>query len=226
MTDITWCRDIVVNPETAQIIVCAVSASTNMDYWRLGLTLLSPIVLIIGVQVARRNIASAKETARKKATLDMIEKVESMPHYRSMHATFSYHRNLDSFSRLHTPQEAKDKDERTNVLDYLNHYELVSIGIDQGILDEDFYKKWMKGPFVRDWNAAVDFIQRERWKYDASEKAWGYRSQLFEHFQRYATAWSEEAVCLNEKTEGPPPIPQGPGDEHLPDGETKDQTDC
>ncbi|NVK14941.1 MAG: DUF4760 domain-containing protein [Rhodobacteraceae bacterium] len=221
MTDFTWCSDVLLNPETAQTIVCAVPVSDTLDYWRLGLGLLSPIVLVIGVYVALRNIGAAKETARRKATLDMIEKVESMPHYRAMHETFAYHRRLDSFLRLIDPQETKDREERTNVHDYLNHYELVSIGIKNEILDEDFYKSWMKGPFVRDWNAAAKFVQRERWKYDADTKTWTYHEQLFEHFQSIAVAWSEEAKRLDKNTSGPPKKPEGPGDEAYPDGEAQ-----
>lgn len=225
MTDIAWCSDIAINSDTAQTVVCAVSVYGTLDYLRLVLSALSPLVLIVGVHVARTNIASAKDTARKKATLDMIEKVESMPHYRSMHNTFAYHRNQESFDRLHNPQEAKDQSERTNVLDYLNHYELVSIGISKEILDEEFYKSWMRGPFVRDWNAAADFVQRERWKHDEKSNNWEYHAQLFEHFQHYATSWSSEAICLNQETSRPPANPKGPGDEALPDGEKASGTD-
>jgi Domain of unknown function (DUF4760) len=45
--------------------------------------------------------------------------------------------------------------------DYINHYELVAIGIRSNILDERMYRTWMEGPFVRDFNSAADFIQSE-----------------------------------------------------------------
>lgn len=218
VTNIAWCSDVVINPETAQTLVCAVSVFTPLDYWQLGISACGPIVLIIGVIVALINIRTAKETARKKATLDMIEKVESMPHYRDMHETFAYHRRLDSFLRLTDPKEMKDRQERTNVHDYLNHYELVSIGLKNEILDLKIYESWMKGPFVRDWNAAAKFIQRERWKFDIQTQKWTYHAQLFEHFQSVARGWSEEAICLSQETSGPPEQPQGPGDEAYPDG--------
>lgn len=210
-----------INSSSAQTIICAVPVSGFLDYLQLFIMSVSPIILIVGVIVATKNIASARETARKKATLDMIEKVESMPHYRAMHATFSYHRKLKSFDRLHDPSEVKDKTERTNVLDYLNHYELVGIGIAEDILDEDFYKNWMRGPFVRDWNAAADFVQRERWKFDEGRKKWVYNEQLFEHFQMYATRWSTDAVKLDAKFAGPPDKPAGPGDEAYPKDESR-----
>lgn len=146
----------------------------------------------------------------------MIEKVESTPHYRSQHSVFSYHRRQDSFERLHNPTEEKDRAERQAVLGYLNQYELVSIGIRKEILDADFYRDWMLGPFVRDWNAATTFIQRERWKWSEENSCWEYYSPLFENFQHIAMLWSDDAIRLNEHYSPPPEEPSGPGDEALP----------
>lgn len=161
-------------------------------------------------------VRMARASARERATLDLIEKVESTPHYRALHSAFSYHRRQDCFARLHNPTEAKDKEERQSVLAYLNHYELVSIGLTKKILDEDIYKRWMLGPFVRDWNAAADFIQKERWKRSASEDSWYYHSPLFEHYQKYACKWSNDAVRIDEHYSGPPDAASGPGDEPVP----------
>lgn len=147
----------------------------------------------------------------------MIEKVESAPHYCSLHSVFSYHRRQGSFERLHNPTEEKDKDERQAVLDYLNHHELVSIGIRTEILDAKFYRDWMLGPSVRDWNAAANFTQRERWKWNAEQGCWKYHSPLFENFQAVACEWSSEAIVLNETYSSPPGAPSGPGDEALPE---------
>ncbi len=153
----------------------------------------------------------------------MIEKVELTPHYQALHAAFSYHRRQGTFDRLHDPQETKDKDERQSVLDYLNHYELVSIGIQKKILDAGIYKEWMKGPFVRDWNAASDFIQRERWKETAAKDDWYYHKPLYRNFQKIACRFNpEEAINLRKSLGGKPEKASGPGDEPLPDHESED----
>jgi len=139
------------------------------------------------------------------------------PHYRGLHAVFSYHRRQNSFSRLHSPTEEKDKAERQSVLDYLNHYKLVAIGIREDILDADIYRDWMLSPFVRDWNAAADFIQRERWKWDSDKRTWTYHKPLFTNYQAVARLWSSEAVDLSEAYSVPPQAPSGPGDEAFPE---------
>ena len=186
------------------------------DFLAQNLGLLTPSLILLSALAAGWGVISQRGTARRRATLDMIEKVESAPHYRSLHAIFSYHRRTNSLLRLNDPKEAKDKEDRQSVLDYLNHYELVSIGILRGTLDEAIYKKWMFGPFVRDWNAASDFVQRERWKWDPKKEKWDYHHQLFEHYQKIAIRWDHNAINLNEHYKAPPKEPEGPGDELLP----------
>lgn len=178
--------------------------------------LIAPIVLFVSVLVAIVGVFSARSLARKRATLDMIEKFESTAHYKSLHAAFAYHRHHNSFEKLHNPTEQKDRADRQSVLDYLNHYEIVAVGIKDKILDKSSYDKWMRGPFVRDWNAASSFIQRERWKKDKKSGKWHYYDRLFEHFQGLACEWSPEAERISAKSSPPPSTAGGPGDEPIP----------
>ena len=196
------------NEATLDFIICVASSVSWATY-------LGPIILLVSASVAFFGVLKARETARKKATLDLIEKVESSEHYRRRHSVFSYYRRQGGFGSLHNPKESKDTEDRHAVQDYLNHYELVSIGICRGILDKGFYKEWMLGPFVRDWNAASAYIQRERWKWDASSKEWQYRSRLYGNFQKIALDFSDDAINLVEDNK-PPGKPRGPGDEALP----------
>lgn len=195
---------------TQAIIVCVASSFS----W---VSILTPLIVFASLMVAIMGVRSARASARQRATLDMIEKVESAPHYRSLHSAFSYHRRQQSFARLHNPTEEKDKTERQAVLDYLNHYELVSIGISAEILDAEFYRDWMLGPFVRDWNAAAAFVQRERWKWDSEKGKWTYHARLYENYQATASKWSREAINLDDKHSDPPLKPSGPGDEAMPE---------
>jgi len=84
----------------------------------------------------------------------------------------------------------------------------------------------MLGPFVRDWNAASDWIQRERWKWDPDTQKWSYRSQLYANYQWAACTWSKEARKLSRASTPPPAHPsEGPGDEPLP-GSTEDKPEA
>lgn len=159
-------------------------------------------------------IRNARSVARQKATLDIIEKELSSQHYRDVAAIFSTLRRTNAFASLNAPVEA-DKLKRTAVLDHLNHYEVISIGIRQNILDQRIYRAWMEGTFVRDWNAASNWVQRERWKIGKDGK-WQYRASIFANFQEVACRWSTEAVRLTATSAPPPTKTTGPGDDPLP----------
>lgn len=179
--------------------------------------LLGPAIVLLSASIAFYGVLTAKSIARKRATLDFIEKVESIEHYRKLAETFSRMRTSAGFSKLHTPTSDAEHADRRSVFDYINQYELVSIGIAQKILDEKFYRQWMASAFVRDWNTVSDFVQRERWKWNAALQTWEYADNLFDNFQTYACRWSKQAVALNKASSQPPPKAQGVGDQALPE---------
>jgi hypothetical protein len=114
------------------------------------------------------------------------------------------------------PSTDEEKAARKKVFDYLNNYELVAIAVRHGAVDEKIYRAWMEGAFVRDWNAAADFIQRERWKCDEAGQ-WHYRDSIYRNYGHLAGRWSKEARVLTAESSGPPLTPAGPGDDQLPE---------
>ncbi|MFT4089608.1 MAG: DUF4760 domain-containing protein [Asticcacaulis sp.] len=178
---------------------------------------LGPGVIAISAIIAWFGIRNVKAIAQKRATLDFIEKAESTDHYRKLNDKFSTLRRAEGFMHLTEPMSGPN-DERQQIVDYLNHYELVSLGIQRGALDGSIYKLWMGGAFVRDWNAAREWIQRERWMWDASQNKWLYRSSIFKEFQKMARKWSRDALDLT-KSSFPPPDKPKDGNEVLPETE-------
>lgn len=161
--------------ETSRTIICVEPAAPD---WRVYLT---PFLALVSIIVAYRAIVNARRMARQRATLDFIEKVESGDHYRHIVQTFSDLRRGPGFGDIMNPQTEQAKDLRRCVNDYLNHYEMVAIGIREGILDEKIYRDWMRGPFVREWNAAAEWIQNERWKRQP-DGSWEYYEKTFENY--------------------------------------------
>lgn len=206
MTKLSLCENTENINETTQIVICVVS---SFSYW----SLVGPGVIAVSAFIAVLSLISAQRIARTKATLDLIEKVESTPHYQQLHATFAYFKRTDSFDRLHTPKEDKDRADRAAVNGFLSHYELVSIGIEKNILDESFYRDWMETPFVRDWNAAAKFIQRERWRLNENGTDYEYYPRLFEYYGRVAQKFSDDAVVLDESYGDKPSLPHEMGED-------------
>lgn len=205
------CSNIAPPSSTADIIVCIVQGAVT---WT---TFLGPGVIAISAFIAWRGIKNVKEVAQKRATLDFIEKAESTEHYRKLNDKFSTLRRGGGFLHLNVPAQGHD-DDRQKVVDYLNHYELVSLGIRRGALDGDIYRQWMGGAFVRDWNAAREWIQRERWMWDEGKKKWLYRESIFKEYQLMAKKWSHDALDLT-KNSFPPPEKPKEGNEVLPQTE-------
>lgn len=186
--------------------------------WRIYIT---PALVAISAIIAFLAVRNTRAVARQKATLDLIEKTESTEHYRKLAESFGDLRKGIGFSHLHNRADAAGKALRRCVIDYLNHYEMVAIGINADILDEAFYRSWMQSAFVRDWNAATPFIQRERWKKEG-DGHWSYFPKHFEAYQEIAMRWSPEAINLTNEYSGPPDEEAGPNDAPLPDSTDRD----
>lgn len=168
---------------------------------------------IVSAIIALRALRNTRSVARQKATLDLIEKRESTEHYRAISRTYFELQSGPGFMHLVDPTP-DDKPLRKSVFDYLNHYEIIAIGIRQDILDERIYRAWMEGAFVRDWNVASEFIQRQRWKH--ADGTWQYRASIYENYQHVACRWSKDAIRLTQHSFPPPNHPAGPGDTPLP----------
>ena len=204
-------------------LVAAVVATSTVWRWLVEtpssqapiiVSFVAPAVAVLALVVAWR---TAVWVARQKATIDLIEKSESTAVYRENSQRFSELRRGAGLAQLADPQSDQDRRDRRHVLDHLNHYELVALGIRRGVLSGGFYKRWMGGPFVRDWNAALDLIEVERWKRapGAEER---YDPKTYQNFERIARRWSPRGAHRPAGAKAGAPLSlAGPGAELLPD---------
>jgi hypothetical protein len=138
------------------------------------------------------SIRSNAAIARKRATLDLIERSESTEYYQRSYAAFTEVRKdpsgLMQLAEISNPHLLE---QRQRVLNFLNHYELIAIGIKKGILDEDVYETFMRSTVVRDWEEAREFvnhIRRPTPDSGATISAGG----AFCEFQALAEKWSHK----------------------------------
>lgn len=143
----------------------------ELRHWQPALMLLPPALVLLSAIIAWIAIRKNQDVNRRRATIDLIEKSESSEHYQRITSTFRQHfaadRTADQRARLHDPQTDDERQNRRHIQQFLNHYELVAVGILGGSLHEKTYRSWMMTVVIRDWNRAADYIQRERWRYDA-----------------------------------------------------------
>ena len=146
-----------------------------------------------GILVACATIFWNRRIARLKATLDLIEGSESKEFYQERYAAFREYRK-DANNRRAILAEKRDfetQQKRDMCLDFLNHYELVSIACERGIIDRKFYREWMGEVFVRDWNAAHELIRSARVPENGEDKA---SKEAFSEFEKLAKNWGGKAL--------------------------------
>lgn len=141
-----------------------------------GAVLISTTVALI---VAVVTIVTHRSLARKRATLDLIIKSETDEYFQNLtkkfviirdedpagalavqpvlEKLFYLHRNRTGEKLMDLVSE-KQADNFKTVQYYLNYYELVAVGIDNKILDEKFYKHWMRTSFITTWRDCKDII--------------------------------------------------------------------
>lgn len=120
-----------------------------------------------------------------RATLDVILKSESDTYYQDIYSTFTSELTrsggLISLIDAHSDNEKRS---RRNVHDFLNHYELIAIAIEKNILDEDFYKEWMRSTYIKHYQEAEEYINTLN-----KEKS---TTVLFINFKELAEKWDRE----------------------------------
>lgn len=152
----------------------------------LWVPLLAAIVSgITAFWVSNRTIRANQGIARKRATLDLIERSESTEFYLSVYAAFREVLVSDAgFEQIKNPTMPAMMEQRRKVIAFLNHYELVAIGKEQGILDEDPYRDFMRGTVVRHWLRAEAFVGHLRADTPDSRAP-----RAFEKFEALALKW-------------------------------------
>ena len=178
----------VISDDAARTIVCAAS---SVGVWWLLPAIAALSALAAGV-ISVRAIAANKEIARKRATLDLLERSESTEYYQSIYSAFlDARKSADGFAPLMDPGSEVLRDRRRKVVNFLNHYELIAIGIRNGILDEGLCKEFMRSIVVRDWVAVQDFVLHIR--APTPDSGTEVTANLaFSEFERLAHKWAPE----------------------------------
>ncbi|MEX2375766.1 MAG: DUF4760 domain-containing protein [Dehalococcoidia bacterium] len=111
-----------------------------------------------GATVAVLSIRAQRNLAKKRATLDMLAQKEWDRDYIEARAEFIKLRDANSGLEFWADKEHKNSPQSNVIRNTLNDYELIAVGIKEGILDEDLYKRWFKTSFLKDMRMAKNYI--------------------------------------------------------------------
>jgi uncharacterized protein DUF4760 len=127
-----------------------------------GAILTSALLATIAAKVG---INHQRAIARKRAVLDLILRCDESDFQELVEDYCKIRDGAHGLERYAAPSEELSPGdlESVSVIDrYLNHYEIVSVGISQDILDKETYELWMRSAFVNDWDSAREYIVKVR----------------------------------------------------------------
>jgi hypothetical protein len=150
---------------------------------------LSPLAILasasIGATMAAVSIMQSRKTARTKATLDLVLNHQESEYRETLANEFRQYRDDESgLKSILENNHSAIIASKSKIFEFLNYYEVISVGFDHGILDQQFYYQFWKSPFIRDWNSSKDFIK-------LLQKT---NPKIFENFEKYALAWEKDEL--------------------------------
>lgn len=165
-----------------------------------GAAIVAVIGVVVSIVLAARQLRRQRKLTAQRATLDLISRFEiHNQRWVELRSEFVDLRSKNTLGLLVNPTEEEQKEndpekkarlraererKRILVVTYLNHFECVAVGIHHGIVDEDIYKEWHEGAYIRAWNDANSFAVDMRHMRQ--------NSNLFKHFEELAKKWDKD----------------------------------
>ena len=165
---------------------------------------------------------TTKVTARRNETLSLIKKTEFDEEFIDAKVTFQAYAHKTNgemeelFAGIHYRLQNNitiDKELHEDMIDirlFFNSFELVALGIKQGVLDEDFYKLWQATGFIDVWNRSAKTIGVMRKcsenpkiyrQWEELVKKWGALEEYNKHVKKAECSQKEyEKYCHLEYT--------------------------
>lgn len=174
----------------------AISVIIESRNWFSAVGGASPFVIAVSAAIAVftafKTMKTHRAVARKRATIDVILKLESEPTYQKSLATFKDLRdNNKLLTILDENRSQKDVEAHLDIVTFINHYELICCGMMEDTLDELFYFKWYRGAFLKHWEDLEELVKRIR-NIEKNDQTWI-------RFENFANCWSNDQFVTIKK---------------------------
>lgn len=142
------------------------------------------IIGVLASAIAVWGIFTQRAIARRRATFDHISRTEGDAEIMAARRKF-IELAKDNGGLAKWADEEKEKTEEVQAIKVvLNDFELVAIGIQLNIIDEEFYRRWFMSGVTRHWRHARPFVAALRTR-TANET-------LFHEFEQMAGWFSDD----------------------------------
>lgn len=139
----------------------------------------------LAVVIAVWGVISARAIARRQTTFSHIATLEVDGSAQEAQQTFNKlvrEKKLTQYAEAHM----EGTPEAQAVLNVLNGFELISIGIQRGIIEPEFYQLWYRSQVLHTWANAQPFIVALRQRLD--------RPSLFHEFEEMARWMNQNRI--------------------------------
>lgn len=148
--------------------------------------LLASFVGALAVIIAVWGVVSSRAISRRQATLDHLARLEADGTVQRNRQKFNelvrIHGSLAEFAQ----KDHEGTEEQQSIVAVLNDFELISIGIQRGIIEPELYKRWQHSNVAQTWKNAQPFVVALRARVE--------RPTLYHEFEEMARWMSQNKV--------------------------------
>jgi Domain of unknown function (DUF4760) len=134
--------------------------------WKDAAPAAGAILATVSVIVAFLVFTYTRRANRRRATLDMVMKTlldeGAQKQYRRFREIVRKAQQPDECFKIASLAEIDqlDSEDRKSVLQQMNVYELMALGIRRKLFDESLYKRWYHNQFMTDYEGVADFVKK------------------------------------------------------------------
>ena len=203
--DFTW-EDMAHVMDACDVFIKEPFDPLSPEAWTFYVLLGTTIIAAVAVGVAVKTISANRATAKKLATLGVIEQHETTPPYRIGRRAFHYFAGHDARTLALLAGDFP-RDQRAAVIDYLNYFEAVAAGVYEQILSKEHVERLLQNMMRNTWCQGVFFIHQFRYNRDAETRRLLrdendepiHSSTIFVEFQNLAEEFGVPAALLPPK---------------------------
>lgn len=172
---------------TALSLSCSVQSGIG-PWLQAGAIVLSFVTALVVALITR---SSNQSIARKKSTIDLIVLEQTNQKFLDDRRQFRVLREAGRLEQWADPEKKLDPS-RAVVINILNSYEFVAVGIKNGAYCEQTYKDWCRTTFVKDWVQLGAFVSALRSHLN------GDGAKIYAEYAALATKWANasEKSCF------------------------------
>ena len=135
-----------------------------LQSWKAAAPAAGAIIALVSAIVALFVFHYTRRSNRRRATLDLVMKTlldeSAQKRYSAFKRLIRKDGDPNDCFKLESLAEVQDENagDRDLVIQQLNTYELISLGVRRGIFDEEFYKRWFHNQFRKDYESSHQLI--------------------------------------------------------------------